>query len=397
MRLATLVLIGGMGVLGFTGGAQAIDIVIDYTYDTGNFFGSGNPDGAAAGLMAKDSLEAAADYFSEILTDSFGAISTPDVYQSQYFNGQVVWQWQANFSNPSTGSTVTLTDPTIAEDQYIIYAGARSIGGSTLGIGGPGGWGYSSNPSGGFTQEEINEINDISDAFFSSVEDRGEATGFANWGGAITFDNDSSTDWWYDRSASPTFGTNDFYSVAVHELAHALGFGASDDWDDLVSGSTFYGSASLAENGSYPALSSDRAHWAENTMSTVFGGSDSQEAAMDPNITQGTRKLFTALDAAGLEDIGWTVVEPIVQLDGDLNNDGFVGLDDLDIVLGAWNQTVPPANSAADPSGDGFVGLDDLDIVLNNWNAGTPPTVVVPEPATIGLFSVALMAVMRRR
>ncbi len=68
---------------------------------------------------------------------------------------------------------------------------------------------------------------------------------------------------------------------------------------------------------------------------------------------------------------------------GDLNGDGYVGLDDLDIVLSHWNLTVPPGDAAADPTGDGFVGLDDLDIVLNNWNTGTPPTfVAIPEPGT---------------
>jgi hypothetical protein len=38
-------------------------------------------------------------------------------------------------------------------------------------------------------------------------------------------------------------------------------------------------------------------------MSTVKGVT--QEAAMDPSITVGTRKLFTDLDYAGLADVGW--------------------------------------------------------------------------------------------
>lgn len=68
----------------------------------------------------------------------------------------------------------------------------------------------------------------------------------------------------------------------------------------------------------------------------------------------------------------------------DLNGDGFVGIDDLNIVLGNWNQNVPPANPLADPSGDGFVGIDDLNEVLGNWNVGTPPVLTnsIPEPTT---------------
>ncbi len=77
---------------------------------------------------------------------------------------------------------------------------------------------------------------------------------------------------------------------------------------------------------------------------------------------------------------------------GDLDGDGFVGIDDLNLVLGNWNQNVPPANPLADPSGDGFVGIDDLNEVLGNWNAGTPPTAnAVPEPGTIMLLTAGLV------
>ncbi len=58
---------------------------------------------------------------------------------------------------------------------------------------------------------------------------------------------------------------------------------------------------------------------------------------------------------------------------GDITSDGFVGLDDLDIILANWNQYVFPGDSSVgDITGDGFVGLDDLDIVLANWNYQIP-------------------------
>jgi hypothetical protein len=93
-----------------------------------------------------------------------------------------------------------------------------------------------------------------------------------------------------------------------------------------------------------------------------------------------------------------TLVLSFTGLPGDLDGDGFVGIADLNIVLGAWNQSVVTA-ADADPSGDGFVGIEDLNIVLGHWNEGTAPS-VVPEPATfwwIGTVGLAACTARRRR
>ncbi len=82
---------------------------------------------------------------------------------------------------------------------------------------------------------------------------------------------------------------------------------------------------------------------------------------------------------------------------GDLDGDGFVGITDLNIVLGAWNQNVPPGDPLADPSGDGFVGLEDLNEVLGNWNQSVPTIpLVIPEPATACLLACAATGLYRR-
>ncbi|MEZ6192262.1 MAG: hypothetical protein R3C45_13365 [Phycisphaerales bacterium] len=58
---------------------------------------------------------------------------------------------------------------------------------------------------------------------------------------------------------------------------------------------------------------------------------------------------------------------------GDLNFDLFVGISDLNIILGNWNQTVLPGDYASgDIDGDGFVGIADLNAVLGNWNYQIP-------------------------
>ncbi len=53
-----------------------------------------------------------------------------------------------------------------------------------------------------------------------------------------------------------------------------------------------------------------------------------------------------------------------------------------------------------DINGDGFVGLDDLDVVLNHWNQGTPPsggTPSIPEPGSLMLLAAGAAGVAVRR
>lgn len=54
-------------------------------------------------------------------------------------------------------------------------------------------------------------------------------------------------------------------------------------------------------------------------------------------------------------------------LQGDINGDGFIGMDDLNVILSHWNQNVEPFTNG-DLNGDGFVGIDDMNILLANWN-----------------------------
>jgi len=86
---------------------------------------------------------------------------------------------------------------------------------------------------------------------------------------------------------------------------------------------------------------------------------------------------------------------------GDLNLDGFVGVDDLNIVLGNWNQNVSTGIwQVGDPSADGFVGIDDLNQVLGNWNAGTPPPpggTAIPEPGTAAVLTLGGLMLLRHR
>ena len=92
---------------------------------------------------------------------------------------------------------------------------------------------------------------------------------------------------------------------------------------------------------------------------------------------------------------------PGLLIRGDLDGDGFVGINDLNIILANWNTSVPDGDlTQGDTNDDGFVGIDDLNLILSRWNTSAPPPafVVVPEPG--GLMIVGLGALgwaVRRR
>ena len=374
--------------------SQAITINLDYTYDTSDFFGAGNPNGE--GVKAKQAIEAAADYFSAILEDTFSEIETPAKFTGS-FGGMVVWQWDLSFSNPYTGATTTLYDETIAEDEFRIYVGARSLAGTTLGQGGPGGWGWSSTPSGGFTSGEIDQIDAITDDFAAAVGHRKEYTGFARWGGALTFDSDASTDWHYDHKQPTPAGKDDLFSVAIHEIAHALGLGTSTDWDANTSnsGTLFSGPNAQAEYGGMIPLDCSggcTGHWQEGISSDIHGTSISQEAAMDPSITEGTRKYFTNLDAAASVDIGWdvtTITPGDFDFDGDVDDDDYATFE---------------SSFASDGGGDTDFDVDTDGIDFLTWqqhfDGSASPAIaasIIPEPNSALLMLLGTGILIRKR
>jgi len=129
-------------------------------------------------------------------------------------------------------------------------------------------------------------------------------------------------------------------------------------------------------------------------MSLGVVGAEPTGLYFDP-FNQGLAYVHVQHPSSGNDNL----IQFTVPILGDLNSDGFVGVDDLNMLLANWNQNVPPGDPLADPTGDGFVGIDDLNILLNNWNAGTPPAsgAVIPEPGTLAmLFGLGVVAASRR-
>jgi hypothetical protein len=120
---------------------------------------------------------------------------------------------------------------------------------------------------------------------------------------------------------------------------------------------------------------------------------------LDPIPLSSTQAAISALEfGSNGGDFAQSYVDGAAppSLVGDLNGDGFVGQDDLNIILGAWGQNVDPPGDplTGDPSNDGFVGQDDLNFVLGGWGQGTPQGGIsaVPEPQSILLVIAAIVA-----
>jgi hypothetical protein len=262
-----------------------VSIVFDYSLDTSGFFSGGN-------IGRRAVLDSAATALQSRLADTLDAI-TPG-------GGNT---WSANFSNPSTGTSASTANLVVPANTLIIYVGATNLGLSTLGVGGFGGYSLSG-----------------STAWADTIVGRGEPgidrtqpnttwTDHAPWGGSVSFNNTAT--WYFDSDPSTVEsfpGQNDFYSVALHELGHVLGIGTAPSWDNLIAGGNFTGSVSMSLNGGPVPLTGDGGHWVTGLSSTLPGTSTTQEPAMDPDLTTGTRKFFTNLDFGGLDDLGWDVV-----------------------------------------------------------------------------------------
>jgi hypothetical protein len=317
--------------------------------------------------------------------------------------------WTTKFTHPGTGvANHAITNLNVPADTLKVYAGARNLGGA-LGLGGPGGYDGSG-----------------SQAFVDALQFRGQSgaqqtvpTDFGPWGGSITFDNTNGTQWNFNLAA-PAAGKNDFFTVALHEMAHVLGFGTSPSWGTFRSGTQFTGAKSRADNNGVNVnlyhLEVPSSHWQVGVQSSVGGVGPNQEAAMSPTIPVGSRKRFTLLDFAGLDDIGWDIARP-----GDANADGAVNFTDLVALAQNYNTSEPLMRwSKGDFNYDGSVGFLDLVALAQNYNttgvlaspvdmsqqfgsafaqewAAAHFAAAVPEPGTIALATVGVGLMLRRR
>ena len=280
----------------FSSIVSAVNIRIDYRYDTNNFFDTPEKRGA---------MEAVANFYSELLTNNLLRID-PAEFRSA--------SWTARITNPQTGSITTIDNLIVPEDEIIVFVGSRSLPGTTVGTGGPAGF-----SAGGFSDwfERIDGRGNPN----AAAEPISQRLEFATWGGSIAFD--SPRNWNFSLNSNES-GT-EFIAVALHEMAHVLGIGTADAWENQIVNGRFTGPAATASNG-FPPFA-DNSHFTNSLESDLFGsfsvrhGTDGPVLMLASSFDNGFFfEVITDLDLAALTDLGWQV-DPEVRLDAtDLSN-----------------------------------------------------------------------------
>ncbi|MEI6535542.1 MAG: PEP-CTERM sorting domain-containing protein [Verrucomicrobiaceae bacterium] len=316
----------------------SLNIVVDYSNDAanGNFFGL-RP-------VAKAAVDAAAADLSTLLSPTnMTAISpsgSPNVDLISGINGSthVNADWDLFYNNPSSNVSTGISSPSIPSNTFKVFVGMMGLGGS-LGQGSASDASLTLSASGFGSQlaGAMSNLQSASNAYMGrgggpvigtlsgSLTLGGNTSSYSlSYGpaiGSLSFNNDTDNNnvtdslgvmdafWHYNHTTSVAAGKFDLYTVALHEMMHGLGVGASETWTNLSSGTTWLGANAIALNGGTGAglLDPDGQHLASGLMSTNIYTGLAQEVALDNAQTSGQRKMLTQMDVAILKDLGYQV------------------------------------------------------------------------------------------
>jgi hypothetical protein len=271
----------------------AIDIIFDYSYDTGNYFGNEQRYIMEQVAYAFESRMGSTSFTSSNPTD-YGGTAAPNP--------------MFTFTNPTTGvgasvvpgSTTSEGNVIGNADELVIFLGARSRGANPLADAGPAGY----TTGGAYIAP---------DAWANAMQAKNTSTHWEPKMGASSVNTDAN--FYYDidlttHADATSSGKVDFYSVMVHEIGHIMGFTSSKAFKNFSSGGvagvgSWTGTnAKIEYSGQNIPLNGDP-HWSSSlTQGNVVCAC---HPSMQPSITNNVRTSFSSLDFALLKDVGYTI------------------------------------------------------------------------------------------
>ena len=309
---------------------KAITIRVDYRFDTEGFFETPG---------AKEAMQAVADRWSRIITQDLAAVNIQD----EDFN-----DIRFQLENPGNGQTIQLSAAasvesdrlvsagagpadiyldgfTLEEDVWILFAGGRAL--SSDGRGGSIGLGAFFPTQLGFigaADDPEGIVNRVFNVGSNSLDVLGRTVAF-----------DVNRDWHFGVFETAPTGTIDFYSIALHEVGHALGLNSTGNLqlEPLLVTGRYTGqfavdAYNLDNEEQIDALEIVRLsprdyHWANNLYQSrvfqlggpsqfgVVGSDVLQDLLMDPSarFTPDVQRLeVTNVEIGALRDLGWSII-----------------------------------------------------------------------------------------
>lgn len=269
-----LALCAGLAALSMAGHCFAMSIIWDYTYDAQGFFTADK----------RQVLDQVSGYLEARMELNSAAIAP---------SGSNSWSWW--MENPQTNEFISLTNPSTAAGQIVVYVGAQSMLYTTTSVGSPVALG-----GGGGSQ-----------AWIDLIASTNTAAAYKPYAGTISFNSTLGT-WYFGTSADVPFGKTDFYSAAAHELGHLLGIAIGGNpgvlaWNARIDSPNkkYTGTNGTAIYGGAIPLAPDLLNFQAGLTYQGAG------FLMTPNVTLGTRKNWTSPELAVLTDIGFvSIPEP---------------------------------------------------------------------------------------